>query len=495
VGWLRGCEISAYPPQFIPPDEGKVPSKSGYGLRVALLGLVLLLVILLSALAEAGARGTTLPGVVADLLRNGDWSSVTFFPLVIVRNAFPAVLALILVPLLASRFMRVLYAIDSLSEAHTYLHRSVFGLMGFKPYLLIKEGHIDQGEDSTLARLGGPGNLVIYNDNAVVLEQGGRLTRVCGSGFHHLKRFEKIWETVDLRPQRQVYKVTAMTKEGVPVSCEADITFKIDGGGQSPTKKMPYPFTKDAVFKAATSTWIREPEREDRKMKWPALVVAGHAEGTLRSILSGYRLDWLIAPPSSGSTPPRQAIRDELEKKLRESVGNVGAEIVKVELGEIEVDVGAELIARMIRERLKKEYPQLSAEEIARMIHKELEAIDLKDRKVSQQWIKAWQAEWQREATLQQAEGEAELARLEVAQVQAQAEMILTFTQALQPLVSAQEQVSPYLVALRLVETLRWMSYDPWKRVFLPPEATRTLALLQSQIAGQSEETGKPEEK
>jgi len=495
VGWLRGCEISAYPPQFIPPDEGKVPSKSGYGLRVALLGLVLLLVILLSALAEAGARGTTLPGVAADFLRNGDWRSITFFPLVVVRNAFPAVLALILIPLLASRFMRALYTIGSLSEAHTCLHRSVFDLAGFKPFLLIKEGHIASGEDSLLARLGGPGNLVIYNDSAVVLEQSGRLTRVCGPGLHSLRHFEKVWEVIDLQPQRWVYKVEAMTKEGIPVACNADITFKIDGGGQSPTGKMPYPFTRDAVFKAATSTWIREPEREDWKVKWPALVVVGHTEGTLRSIISGYRLDWLIAPPSPGSTPPRQAIRDELEKKLRESVGNVGAEIVKVELGEIEVDVSAELIARMIHERLKKEYPQLSAEEIARMIHKELEAIDLKDRKVSQQWIKAWQAEWQREATLQQAEGEAELARLEVAQVQAQAEMILTFTQALQPLVSAQEQVSPYLVALRLVETLRWMSYDPWKRVFLPPEVMRTLALLQSQIAGQSEETGKPQEK
>ena len=452
------------------------------------MGCVLLVVTLLSALAEAGARGIALPGITVDSLRNGDWQSTTSFGLAIVRNAFPAALALILVPLLASRFMRALYATDSLSEAHIYLHRSVFGRLGFKPYLLVKEGRIATGEDSLLARLGGSGNMVIYNDSAVVLEQSGRLTQVYGSGVHPLKRFERIWGIVDLRPQRWVYKVIAMTKEGIPVSCEADVTFKIDGGGQQPTEKMPYPYTEEAILRAATSTWICEPEEEAWKMDWTGRVI-GHAECTLRSIISGYRLDWLIAPPMPGSTPPRQAIREELEKKLHEGIGNVGAEIIKVELGEIEVDLGTELIASMVQERLEKDYPHLSPEEITQMRHKELEVSGLKGKKVSQQWIKAWQAEWQREAALQQAEGEAELARLEAAQVQAQAEMILTFAQALQPLISAQEQVSPYLVALRLIETLRWMSYDPWKRVFLPPEAMRTLELLQSQIAEKPEGT------
>jgi regulator of protease activity HflC (stomatin/prohibitin superfamily) len=417
-------------------------------LHLALLGLVILLVTVLGALAEAGARGTTLPAIVIDLLRNRDWWGITLFLLVLVRNTFPAVMALILVPWLASRFLCALHATNGLPEAHTFLHRCVFGLMGLKPYLLVKEGHIARDEDSLLARLGGPGNVIVYHDSAVVLEQGGRLTRVLGRGFHSLKRFEKIWEIIDLRPRRWVCKVEAMTKEGIPVSYEADVTFKIDGGGQSPTEKKPYPYTEEAVFKAATSTWIREPEQEVWKMKWPAMVVTGLAEGTLRSIISGYRLDWLIAPPSFGITSPRRAIREELEKKLRDSVGSLGAEIIKVELGEIEVS-----------------------------------------EKVSQQRIKAWQAEWQREATLQQAEGEAELARLDAKQVQAQADMILMLTRALQPLLSADEQVSPYQVALRFIETLRWMSYDPRSQAFLPPETTRTLALLQSQIAEKPEGT------
>ena len=435
-------------PESYLEDRGKVPSGSRYLLHIALLGLVILLATLLGALAEAGARGTTLPGIVADFLHDGDGGSTALFPLVIVRNTFPAVLVLILIPLLASRFIHALYATNSLREAHAFLHRCAFGLTRPRPYLLVKEGHIDKGEDSLLDRLGGPGNVVICNDSAVVLEQSGRLARVLGPGSHSLRRFEKIWEIIDLRPQHWVCKVEAMTKEGIPVSCEADVTFKINGGGQSPTEKMPYPFTKDAVFKAATSTWIHEPEQEAWKMKWPARVVVGQAEGTLRSIISGYRLDWLIAPPRPGSTPPRQAIREELEDKLRESVGGLGAEIIKVELGEIKVS-----------------------------------------ETVAQQWIKAWQSDWQREAVLQQAEGEAELVRLEAAEVQAQAEMILMITQALQPLISAEEQASSYHVALRFIETLRWMLYDPRSRALLPPETMHTLTLLQSKIAEKPEGT------
>ncbi|MDY6876957.1 MAG: SPFH domain-containing protein [Chloroflexota bacterium] len=417
-------------------------------LRIVLLGLVILIITLLGTLGEVGARGTTTPDIAADFLNNGDWWRPVLFSLVIVRNTFLAVLVLILVPLLASRFIHALYATHSLREAHTFLHRCVFGLTRPRPYLLVKEGHIDKGKDSLLDRLGGPGNVAIFGDSAAVLERGGHLTRVLGPGFHSLERFEKIWETIDLRPQRWVHKVEAMTKEGIRVACDADITFKINSGGQPPTEKKPYPFTKEAVFRAATSTWVHEPDQEAWKMKWPALIVVGEATGILRSIISRYRLDWLIAPSRPGNTPPRQAIREELENKLHSSAGSLGAEIIKVELGEIEVS-----------------------------------------EKVSQQWIKAWQSDWQREAVLQQAEGEAELARLEAAEVQAQAEMILMITQALQPLISAEEQVSPYRVAVRFIETLRWMLYDPRSRGFLPPETMNTLTLLQNKVTEKQEET------
>jgi regulator of protease activity HflC (stomatin/prohibitin superfamily) len=358
----------------------------------------------------------------------------------ILQLAFPIVAVLTAVPLLAAHFLRTFYGMESLNESHTYLHRTALGLRGRRPVLQVEEGQITRGRRSTVARLGGPGHLLVYNDSAVVLEQGGRLTRVVKPGFHALKRFERVWETVDLRPQYWVVEVEAITRDGIPVTCKADITFKIDGDNQAPTDKMPHPYSEKAVFAAATSTWVCDPDRDPWKMIWTARV-AGEAEGILRQIISDYRLDGLIGTTSAGGDHPRKEIQGALKKQLHRSVKDLGVEVLQVELGEFRLDP-----------------------------------------RVSQQWIQAWQAIWRREATLEHAQGEARLAQLEVSQVQARLEVILTLTQALQHLVDVQHQASFYHIAMRLVETLRWMSFDPVTRASMSPRAIRSLKYLQDSL-------------
>jgi len=168
-------------------------------------------------------------------------------------------------------------------------------------------------------------------------------------------------------------------------------------------------------------------------------------EGTLRSILARYRLDWLMRPSQPGQKHPREEIRGLLEQALRDAfpVGNpIGARILHVGLGRI----------------------------------------DVKDERISTQWVKAWQAGWEQRAVEGRAEGEAEMARLQAAQVRAQAEMALALTEAIRPLVTSVEEFPSYLLAMQFIETLRWMAYDPWKRVFLPPEALRTLDELEKMM-------------
>jgi hypothetical protein len=169
-------------------------------------------------------------------------------------------------------------------------------------------------------------------------------------------------------------------------------------------------------------------------------------------MLANYRLDWLLGPTQPGKKHPREVIREELEAKLKKSfsVGNsVGAKILKVELGEIQV----------------RDFKDIEAPE-----------------EVYDQWVEAWQADWERRAIEEQIEGEAELARLQAAQVQAQAEIALTFIEAIRPLVSDMRDVSTYLLATRFVETLRWMAYDPFKRAFMSPEIMRTLDELEIEL-------------
>lgn len=373
--------------------------------------------------------------------------------------ALPMVVALVAVFMAAASFLNKVYGIQSLRDAHRFLHRLLFGPWYFGPHLLIKEGKVARGADTVLHRVGGPGFLVIYNDSAVVTERAGRLYRILATNlprrqnFPYLEPFEKIWEIVDLRPQQWTLPVRAMTRDGILVVCEADIRFKIDDrvpgpDGQPvpkpPTEEEPYPFTPEAVFKAATARLFRAPDSQEPSVDWRGRVVVGFTEGILRNILAEYRLDWLLGPVKEGDPHPREIIRDRLREMLEAEASKVGARILDVQLGEIRVE----------------------------------------DEQISAQWIEAWRAEWESRTAVARVEGEAELLRIETDRARAQAEMVITLIRELQSVAMGDRETRAYLLAARLAETLRWMCYDPFTRAFLPPESLRTLRRLQ-QLLGE----------
>src|SRR4030042_5581682 len=142
------------------------------------------------------------------------------FWLAVIRDMMPGIVALVAVDLLAARFVRAFYKMESLREAIGFMHRCLFGLSKFGPWLRITEE--SQEQDHVLNRAGGRGHLVVYSDSAVLLERSGQFTRIAKKGFVRLEPFEKIYTIVDLRPKRWVYAVKAMSKEGIPVTCEAE---------------------------------------------------------------------------------------------------------------------------------------------------------------------------------------------------------------------------------------------------------------------------------
>ncbi|MFQ6101382.1 MAG: hypothetical protein ACE5OS_09135 [Anaerolineae bacterium] len=428
------------------------------------LGVVLFLAAALGVATEVWLRSAeTTPN--ADQVGPASLGAMLSLALASVGVSLPVVGALVAIPLLASNLLYRLYATKDLKEAHDALNRIVFGKLGRRPIVVIREGKIGFGKDSFAERVGGPATLVIHDDTAVVTEQYGRIKRILGAGIQDVERFEKAWEIIDLRPQRWVYEVFALTKEGIPISCQADISFQIDDQPGNPGWKVhtegAYPYAEEAVFKAATNKWIREPEREDTFMTWAGRVVIGFTEGLLRNILAEYRLDWLIAPPQPDQKHPREEIRQRLEEGLQERVSRVGAKLLSVEIGAIEV-----------KARDKETTEQLS---------------DI----VSKQWIEAWHTDWETRALTSRAEGEAELLRMDMARIQAQADLVVTLTEALQSTVVSQGAIEPYILALRFVEALRWMSYNTIRREFMPPEAMLTLKRLQELLGP---EAGKPSE-
>jgi hypothetical protein len=119
----------------------------------------------------------------------------------------------------------------------------------------------------------------------------------------------------------------------------------------------------------------------------------------------------------------------------------------------------------------------------ARILQVDLGQIKVKD-EIAQQWVEAWQAGWEQRALETRAEGEAMLARMDADQIYAQAEMVLLLIDSIRPFITDVEDFPPYLLAMRFVQTLRWMAYDPLKRVFLSPEIFRTLDQLEAVVGG-----------
>jgi hypothetical protein len=431
-----------------------------------ILGVPLLMVLILGLTIEAWLQGPEFlpdmeqvsPTLIADMLS---------LVLTAVRLAFPVLGVFVAIPILVSILFQKIYATQSLEEAHDSLNRVVFGKLGRRPLVIVGKGQILVGKDSFPGRVGGPATLVIYDDNVVITEQYGRIKRVLGAGLHNVERFEKVWEIIDLRPQHWVYPVFAMTKEGMPIRCEADLAFQIDDrpgewGWPVHTGGL-YAYSEEAVFKAATSVWMREPDHPEHKRTWVGRMVISFAEGFLRDILAEYRLDWLLAPPQSGQKHPREEIREQLEQRLSASAGKVGAKLIRVDIGPIEVQAREEETTEKLLEIIPK------------------------------QRVAAWYADWEARALAGRAEMEAELLRTDMARVQAQAEVIVEIMEALQDTIATQGVSEPYILAVRLVESLRWMSYNVYQHDFVPPEAVQRLRRLRELLDGQSERPAEEE--
>ncbi len=386
----------------------------------------------------------------------------------VLRNTVPALAMFMLVLWLGERFVQAVYGTSSRKEASEYLRNSIFGgVVGFgpfivkllttlvleplagdlirpRPFLIVREGKTLGSEYQPAARIGGPARLVIANDSAVLLEQMGRLTRVLGPGFHALWRFEKIRTIVDLRPRWYEFNVNGMSLEGIPIKWTIDIHFQINDQGENrheATDEMPYAFSEEAVFKAATDYWLRESERSDH-LDWHGRLVVGEAEPKLRDIIAQYSLDKLIRfkqgtplarmqnltrPQAARTATPRQTIRQELEVELQKAAVNHGARILDVKLRNIEL-----------------EDP------------------------VAQQWLNTWKAEWDKRRKIELARGTAERVRqLEKVKADAQREMILAITEGFNN-VRQNDLIDPEVVLLRFIECVRSQAVDPQVYLFSP---------------------------
>ncbi len=350
----------------------------------------------------------------------------------VVLGMLPGLTALWIGWRVAGRFVRSLYGLEKDKEGRAFLSTRLLGQMSGGPYLVIKESKIATG-NPVIRKIGGPCGLVLYNDSAVVLERAGKLTRVFRGSSQppftgllpapRLEPFEKVWDIIDLRPQRWEFKVSAITHDGIPISYKADVRFQVGD-------------KQEDIFKAATCKWIREAWRSepDRVMTWIKLVVIGDTEGTLRSILARYTLDELIKPEC------RAAVREELENSLRQSTTRLGAKILSVALGDIELQG-----------------------------------------KILQQWIDTWQAERAREVEKTIAEGQAMGDRIAMqARADIRTFMLVQTARMFAEMAQRGQRISKNFVVLGFIDMIKRTAH--MRDIYLPDDIVKTLTMLEDRF-------------
>jgi regulator of protease activity HflC (stomatin/prohibitin superfamily) len=290
------------------------------------------------------------------------------------------------------------------------------------PSITVRHGRIDEKhEDTPLARFGGPGNVTIFNDSAVFLERFGRFTRVAGPGKIFLRRFERIHEALDLRPQERSSTAKAMTKDGIPVQAEVQVRFQLARPQLPPTPEVPYPVHKRALIQAGhCHQHIVKDDGTETINNWAGRVGVG---GKVRTSVAGYRLDELSEPYEPGLDPRRQ-IAEKLQEDANKSARDVGAEVLEVRMGPLE--------------------PALE--------------------EVTQERISSWQAAQKGEVRKEHARGEAEAIRERgLARAYAQMEIILSLAREFQDTLDRKVAPPAEIVILRFMEALRqtWSHPQP----------------------------------
>jgi len=118
----------------------------------------------------------------------------------------------------------------------------------------ISKGKIHQAyEDSPILLIGGPGEMQVELDSAVLVEgpDGNRVIGPTGRERHgraRLNGFERIRQCVDLRDQNNSQTVAARSRDGILITArDIRYMYSIARGQHIPSHANPYPFDEEAV--------------------------------------------------------------------------------------------------------------------------------------------------------------------------------------------------------------------------------------------------------
>jgi hypothetical protein len=346
-----------------------------------------------STVSEAGvtaqfyARNPLLQIVPSWIIYVLDWHNLRF--------AIAPLAAIIAVLLAGMAYVQDIYALEEMKDASSYVMASMFGVN--YPRMVIDGGRRQVPPDTThlLDAIGGPGFVMIQPGSAVVFKKLRSTSRASVTRSYFLAPFETIAQIASLEDQHGfVESLQAMTRDGIKVVVRnLNYRFRIlpemkDGRPVQRSLEKPYPYSEEAMQNMTYNLSVAAEGLDP----WPD-AVRRMVVGCIKDYIVTNNLDYLTAPREEGQDP-RGSLRDAVfSGDLRARLASIGAELQWIDVGHF----------------------------------------DIEDNKVDSVRVDMWAAEWLGNAKVARAFGEARLqAYQELGRAEAQAELIISITQAME---------------------------------------------------------------
>jgi hypothetical protein len=346
------------------------------------------------------------------------------------RFIWLAACAFVVALLIGAAYLSGLHPGSDFRSSLAYLVGSLFSITSSRA--TIRQGNFDleKSDPELLRRFGGPGNVIVEPGNVLILENLDRPSRVIAEGIHHLGRFEKIKElTTDydsdgkalptLEERHGYIKSTvAVTKDGIEVAL-LDIHYRYrlrmgQGFGDYVQRRLeqPYPVSLEGVVNMAYNRTVRwnPNDKVGEPTPWHTLINIA-VEGAIADFVREHKFDELLLP----------IIRENDRNASQASVGQALT---------FEVDFGRDLInQRILSVNLRERLRNYGAD----LLWWDMGHLSIRNPVVAQQLLDKWGTDWDSEAMVIRARGEAErLKWRETAQAEVQAEILLSIVQSLE---------------------------------------------------------------
>ncbi len=210
-----------------------------------------------------------------------------------------------------------------------------------EPVLVVKDGKViaNRGED----RKSGPGVILVYPGNAVVIQTATSYVDSYGPGVVFLERGQRLRDALELR--EHVYEVSnanARTRDGIELKADIIVRFMLSRGPDRPEpgnwsdeSGPPYYFDDASAFAAVYGGEAVEQETSTRWSDLPTQV----AVDLWRELLLGYSLNELFPEEREINNINQNAPYEKIQKALHRRMVVGQREATQIDFGPIERNV------------------------------------------------------------------------------------------------------------------------------------------------------------